>query len=188
MPGGVQGIYDLDSSDPRGEMIDRSGLDPSDIAEIGELMNAFGELRAAEDRLAEASRRYMRLNGTDMRALHFLIVSGNRGQIVTPSSLAAHLRITSAATTKLLDRLARDRHITREPHPTDRRALAIAITPETRVSAMQTVGKQQSRRFYAAARLTSEERKTVSRFIRDMAAEIAFEGDPWSHTESAPES
>jgi len=173
------GMYDLDSSDPRGEMIDRSATDPAVVAEIGELMNAFGELRAAEQRLAEASRAYMKLNDTDMRALHFLIVCGHRGEIATPGALAAHLRITSAATTKLLDRLARDGHITREPHPTDRRALAIAITPETRRSAMETVGKQQSRRFYAAARLTSAEREVVTRFVRDMARELSFQGEPW---------
>src|SRR5690606_23391527 len=123
-----RGMYDLDSSDPRGEMIDRTATEPAVIAEIGDLMNAFGELRAAEERLAEASRTYMKLNDTDMRALHFLIVTGHRGEIATPGALAAHLRITSAATTKLLDRLARDGHITREPHPTARTALAIPIT------------------------------------------------------------
>ena len=179
MSSGPQGMYDLASSDPRSEMIDRSALTETEIAEIGDLMNAFGELREAEQRLSEASREYMKLNETDMRALHFLIVAGHRGTVATPSAIAAHLRISSAATTKLLDRLARDGHIVREPHPTDRRALAITITPKTRTSAMTTVGKQQSRRFYAAARLTSAERQVVTRFIRDMVAELSFEGDPW---------
>ena len=175
----VRGMFDLDSNDPRSEMIDRSGLTPADIAEIGELMNAFGELRKAEQTLSEASRRYMKLNETDMRALHYLIVAGHREESATPGALANHLRISSAATTKLLDRLERDGHITREPHPTDRRALIVAITAATRLSAMETVGKQQSRRFYAAARLTSDERRVVTRFVRDMANELAVEGDPW---------
>lgn len=173
------GMYDVDSSDPRSEMIDRSAMTEAEVAEISDLMNAFGELREAERRLAEASREYMKLNDTDMRALHYLIVHGHRGAVVTPSAIATHLRISSAATTKLLDRLARDGHITREPHPTDRRALAISITPHTRSSAMATVGKQQSRRFFAAARLTSAEREVVTRFIRDMAAELSHPGDPW---------
>lgn len=186
MPSRPPRMYDLDSGDPRSEMIDRAGVSEQDIAEIDELMNAFGELRQAEQRLSEASRDYMRLNETDMRALHFLIVSGHRGTIATPSAIAAHLRISSAATTKLLDRLARDGHIVREPHPTDRRALAISITPRTRSSAMATVGKQQARRFYAAARLTSEERAIVTRFVRDMAAELSFEGDPWPEEPEEP--
>lgn len=174
-----RGMFDLDSGDPRGEMIDRGSLTPAEIAEIGDLMNAFGELREAEQRLAEASRAYMKLNDTDMRALHFLIVSGNRGEIATPGAIAAHLRITSAATTKLLDRLERDGHVVREQHPSDRRAITVSITPETRASAIETVGRQQARRFYAAARLTSEERAVVTRFVRDMAAEISHQGDPW---------
>ena len=179
-----RGMFDLDSNDPRSEMIDRAGLSAEEVAEIGELMNAFGELRKAEQALSEASRRYMKLNETDMRALHFLIVAGHREELSTPGALAAHLRISSAATTKLLDRLERDGHITREPHPTDRRALSVAITPTTRLSAMETVGKQQSRRFYAAARLTSEERAIVTRFVRDMAAELSAEGEPWPEREA----
>lgn len=180
---GAPGMYDLDSSDPRSEMIDRSGLTPGEVAEIGDLMNALGELRTAEQALSESSRRYMKLNETDMRALHYLIVSGHREELATPGAMAAHLRISSAATTKLLDRLERDGHVTRSPHPTDRRALTIAITATTRRSAMETVGKQQARRFYAAARLTSEERGIVTRFLRDMAAEISTQDDPWPESD-----
>ena len=179
-------MFDLDSGDPRGEMIDRGTMTREDIEEIGELMNARGELRKAEERLSEASRKYMKLNDTDMKALHYLIVSGNRGEIATPGNLAAHLRITSAATTKLLDRLERDGHISREQHPSDRRAVSVAITDHTRTSAMETVGKQQARRFYAAARLTSEERQVVIRFIRDMAAEISHQDKPWPEANAAP--
>lgn len=179
-----RGMYDLDSSDPRSEMIDRAGVTPAEVAEIGELMNAFGELRSAEQALSEASRRYMKLNETDMRALHYLIVTGHRGELATPGALASHLRISSAATTKLLDRLERGGHITREPHPTDRRALTVAITVATRISAIATVGKQQGRRFYAAARLTSAERAVVTRFVRDMAAELSAEGEPWPEQEA----
>jgi len=144
------------------------------------VMAALGRLREAEDRLSEASLRYMRLNRTDMRALHFLIVAMHSKTIVTPGALAAHLRISTASTTKLLDRLERGGHISRSAHPTDRRALAIAITPETHEAAMQTVGKQQARRFYAAARLTTQEREVVARFLSDMAGELDITGESWA--------
>jgi len=179
-----RGMFDLDSGDPRGEMIDRGSMTREEIEEIGELMNALGELRRAEEKLAEASRKYMKLNDTDMKALHYLIVAGNRGEIATPGALAAHLRITSAATTKLLDRLERDGHVVREQHPSDRRAVAVRITEHTRASAMETVGKQQARRFYAAARLSSEERQGGIRFIRDMANEISHQEKPWPEESS----
>ncbi|QGF25145.1 MarR family transcriptional regulator [Raineyella fluvialis] len=136
-------------------------------------MQALGALRDEEDRFGRASEEYMKLGRTDMRALHFLIVTENLGRVVTAAALAAHLHITSASTTKLLDRLERAGHITRSPHPSDRRALAIRVTPRTRGVATATVGAYQARRFRAAARLTPAEREVVTRFLRDMTDELA---------------
>ncbi|WP_396653452.1 MarR family winged helix-turn-helix transcriptional regulator [Microbacterium sp. ARD32] len=173
-------VYDVDYSDPDQMLVDREGMPAADVRQITELMSSLGELRDAEERLSEASRRYMRLNDTDMRALHYLIVCAHRGILATPGGIAHHLRISSASTTKLLDRLERGGHIVRAPHPTDRRALAISITPQTHQAAMETVGRQQAKRFYAAARLTAAERDVVIRFLRDMAREIAPGDEAWT--------
>ncbi|MBT2474159.1 MarR family transcriptional regulator [Microbacterium sp. ISL-103] len=173
-------IYDVESADPRSTLIDRSGVDPEDLRQISLVMGALGELREAEQKLSLASRRYMRLNETDMRALHYLIVCANRGAVATPGGIATHLGISTASTTKLLDRLEKGGHIRRAPHPTDRRALAITITPETRQAAMDTVGRQQAKRFYSAARLTPGERDVVIRFLSDMAQEITLRDEPWA--------
>src|SRR5690554_2055715 len=151
-----------------------------DMRQIGDLMNALGRLRDAEKKLSDASLRYMKLNQTDMRALHFLIVCQNRGVIATPGAIAEHLGVSTASVTKLLDRLERAGHITRELHPSDRRALAITITKKTHAAAMETVGRQQSKRFHAAARLTSEERAIVTRFVEDMTNEITLRGEAWA--------
>jgi len=178
-------IYDVDASDPRSSLIDRSGVAPEDLRQIAVLMSALGELRDAEQKLSLASRRYMRLNDTDMRALHYLIVCANRGVTATPGGIASHLGISTASTTKLLDRLEKGGHIRRSPHPTDRRALAISITAETRQAAMETVGRQQAKRFYSAARLTPQERDVVIRFLADMTEEIALRDEPWAQAGSA---
>ncbi|AGS34464.1 putative transcriptional regulator, MarR family protein [Corynebacterium maris DSM 45190] len=172
-------LYAVDSNDPHKRLIDRADVSPEDIEQINDLMQAMGDLREAENHLNDASLEYMKLGKTDMRALHLLIVSEHQEQVVTASMLAAHLNITSASTTKLLDRLERGGHIVRTPHPSDRRSQAISITRETHASAVETVGAQQSRRFYAAARLTREEREVVIRFLRDTAAELRT-GMEWS--------
>jgi DNA-binding MarR family transcriptional regulator len=172
-------IYDVEASDPRSTLIDRSGVPPEDLRQIAAVMEALAGLRDAEQRLSQASRRYMRLNETDMRALHYLIVCANKGLVATPSGIAHHLGVSTAATTKLLDRLEAGGHTHRAPHPTDRRALAITITPETRHAAMETVGRQQAKRFYAAARLNREERDLVIRFLADMTEEITLRDEPW---------
>ncbi|BCW57044.1 DNA-binding MarR family transcriptional regulator [Paenarthrobacter nicotinovorans] len=174
------GIYHLDANDPHGELVDRSGLSDQDVQQISDLMAALGRLRDAEQRLTDASLRYMKLNQSDMRALHYLIVCANHGVIATPGAIASRLNISTASTTKLLDRLERAGHVTRRAHPSDRRALAIAITPETHEAAMRTVGRQQAKRFLAAARLTPDERRTVMRFLDDMAQEIEVSEEAWS--------
>lgn len=176
------GMYQLDANDPHQQLVDRSTLSESDAQQISELMAALGRLREAEQRLADASLRYMKLNQSDMRALHYLIVCANQGLIATPGAIAAHLNISTASTTKLLDRLERAGHITRGAHPSDRRALAIAITAETYDAAMRTVGKQQAGRFLAAARLTPDERGVVMRFLDDMSREIDVADEAWAAT------
>lgn len=165
-------VYDVDSSDPQHKLVDRSNLSPEAISQIGELMTAFGELREAEVAMSEAAQQYMKLNATDMKAIHYLIVCKHRDVVGTPGGISEHLGVSASATTKLLGRLEHAGHISRGTHPNDRRAQAISLTPETYTTAMETVGRQQARRFHAAARLTSAEREVVIRFLRETKKDI----------------
>ena len=176
---GPDWVYRLDASDPHGELLDRSGMSEEELGQIDELMAALGRLRSAERELSEASLQYMKLNETDMKALHFLIACEHRGIVATPGAIATHLRISSASTTKLLDRLEKAGHLRRGTHPSDRRALAISIESATRTAAMRTVGAQQARRFHAARRLSTVERESVIGFLDDMAHEISVDGLDW---------
>lgn len=173
-------LYEMSSSDPKGELVDRTGVSEEDLAQIARLMAALVGLRDTEREVAEASREYMQLGAQDMRGLHFLIVAKNRGEVVTPGMLASHLKISAASTTKLLNRLERGGHITRSVHPVDRRAFAIEITPETQAAAMQTVGKQQAKRFISAARLTPDQRETVISFLEDMTDKLSLKNADWA--------
>lgn len=172
-------IYSLHASDPQARLINREGHSEQDIEHIGQLMAALAQLREAEQRLSQASQRYMQLGPTDMKALHFLIAAQHTKKIATPGEIAAHLKISTASTTKLLDRLESGGHIIRAPHPHDRRALAISITVETYEAAVETIGRKQAKRFHAAARLSTEEREIVIRFLKDMTNEIAVTEGQW---------
>lgn len=173
-------LYDVDTNDPDSVLVDRSQMSTQDQRQVTDVMNALARLREAETTLSEASQRYMKLGKTDMRALHFLIVARHTDAIATPSAIASHLGISTASTTKLLDRLEAAGHIVRSPHPSDRRALAITITDETREAAMRTVGRAQANRFNAAARLTPKERATVIRFLDDMTGELVVGSEGWA--------
>ncbi len=155
--------------DPRQELVDYSEMDEAEIAQIVRVLSGLRRWRESEQALSFESRSHMRLNETDMQALRFLVVSKNQGIVVTPGSLAEHLNISTASTTKLLDRLAAAGHIERSPHPTDRRALMITITRSTHEQVRESVGRAHARRFDAAARLNSEEREVVIRFLQDLS-------------------
>ena len=183
----AENLYEVGSNDPRSELVDRSGLSPDEVAQISQVMRGLSELRSAEQRLSDASQRYMKLSSQDMRAIHYLIVAKNRGAVITPGMLTAHLEISAASTTKLLNRLERGGHLTRHVHPSDRRAFAIEVTPGTETAAMQSVGRQQAKRFHAAARLSSVEREAVIRFLREMTEDLSLDGVDWAEGHRPPE-
>ncbi|MFI2489134.1 MarR family winged helix-turn-helix transcriptional regulator [Promicromonospora kroppenstedtii] len=163
--------------DPDEEIVRRAGMDEQDVDQVVRVLEALRGWRETERRMSEASRRYMKLGDTDMRALRYIIAMQNHGRIVTPGAIAEHLRITTASTTKLIDRLTAGGHVVRFPHPSDRRSLAIEVTDETRRAARESVGRSHARRFDAAARLTPKEREIVARFLDDLANTDREPGD-----------
>ncbi|WP_369371831.1 MarR family winged helix-turn-helix transcriptional regulator [Promicromonospora sp. Populi] len=156
--------------DPDQEIVQRAGLDDQDVDQVVRVLEALRGWRETERRMSEASRRYMKLGESDMRAIRYIMAMQNHGRVVTPGAIAEHLGITTASTTKLLDRLATGGHVRRFPHPSDRRSLAIEVSEETRRVARETVGRSHARRFDAAARLTPDERDVVTRFLDDLAS------------------
>ncbi|ACQ79229.1 transcriptional regulator, MarR family [Beutenbergia cavernae DSM 12333] len=167
--------------DPGQEVVSHAGMDEAEITQVVRVLTAIRGWRETEQRISLASRDHMKLGETDMRALRFLVAAKNQGIAVTPGMLAEHLNISSAATTKLLDRLSAAGHVERGPHPTDRRALVVTITQSTHEQVRDTVGRTHARRFEAAARLTPDERETVVRFLRDLS------GDDPPTTADAPD-
>lgn len=155
--------------DPTQELVDRATMDDAEVDSVVRVLAALRAWSDAELRMSQASQKHMKLNATDMKALRFLMASRNTGSIVTPGRLAETLQISSASTTKMLDRLERAGHILRSPHPTDRRALMITVTDATRLEARESVGRLHARRFEAAARLSPDERDVVVRFLTDLS-------------------
>lgn len=166
-------LYDVRRVDPGQEIVDTSGFSDADLDQITRLLTALAHWRQTEERLRAASRTYMKLNDTDMRALRYIIFAGHQGVVVTPRSLSRHLEISSASTTKLLDRLERAGHIVRSPHATDRRAIVVTVTEETHAAASSSVGRMQANRFHAAARLSPDHRQTVIHFLDDLSESMS---------------
>lgn len=169
-------MHDPRLNDPEERLVHRSHLPPSELADVVVVLNAMQRWGEAERRLSQASQRYMRLGETDMRALRLLIAARNQSIPITPGMIASHLAISTAATTKLLDRLERGGHVRRGPHPTDRRSLTVEVTDETRSAARESVGRSHARRFDVIAALSTAERAVVAAFFNAMSATVP-EGD-----------
>lgn len=163
-------MHDPRLNDPDQEIVRTADLAPGDLDSVLEVLDAMRRWREAERRTSEASQRYMKLGASDMRALRMLIAAQHQSIPVTPSAMATHLGISTASTTKLLDRLERGGHIVRRAHPDDRRSLVIEVTDETRRAARATVGREHARRFDVIAALPPESRRIVAAFFDDMAA------------------
>lgn len=160
-----QQLHDPRVVDARGRLLDTTGMDPRTLSGSVAVMDALFRWREAENRVSEASRRFMRLSPSEMKAVRFLVVAADQERIVTARDLAEHLGISSASTTKLLDRLEAGGHMERRPHPTDRRALALVVAPGTRTAAEATIGAEHARRFRVAADLTARDREVVLAFL-----------------------
>lgn len=156
--------------DPDQELVVRSGIHPDTVAQTVDVLEAMSGWRELERSMSESARKYMKLGETDMRALRYLIAVKRQGVIATPGSVAAHLGISPAATTKLTDRLESGGHIRRTAHPGDRRSTAIEVTESTQASARASVGRSHARRFQAVARLTADDRAAVLRFYDALVA------------------
>ena len=106
-------------------------LTPRDHA-VMSVLRAIQALSDAMDRMQSGMKGDMDMNATDIAALRMLIMREQRGETVSPHQLAEHLRISTASTTKLLDRLTLSGHLERKPHPHDRRARIVVLTQASR--------------------------------------------------------
>ncbi|MEO7350108.1 MAG: MarR family transcriptional regulator [Terrimesophilobacter sp.] len=169
-PHGIDPLIDPRTLDPDQVLISREGMADGELEAIMEVLSAVRRWREAEHRMSEKSRSEMKLGDNDMKAMRFIIVSTNQGKTVTPGMIAEHLKISTASTTKLLDRLALAGHISRSPHPSDRRAVVITVNPHAHAEVQETIGRLHARRFQVAAKLQPHEREIVIRFLDELAA------------------
>ena len=156
--------------DPDQQLVEYASLDEEELEQIVRVMVGMARWRDAERDLGAHTRTRMNLGETDMEALRLLVAAKNENRLVTPGAIAEHLGISTASTTKLLDRLAAAGHIERAPHPTDRRALVVRITQATHERVRDTVGRTHAHRFDVARALSPAEREVVIRFLDRMSS------------------
>ena len=121
------------------------------------------DVAVARHRAAVA--RTLGLNDIEMLALVHLAEQGE----LSPSALGNLLDLSSGGATALVQRLERRGHVTRTPHPTDRRSTLIGLTPATadRLDEAESPPYQELASLTAA--LAEPERRVVSDMFRRLA-------------------
>ena len=148
-------------------MVQPSPHTPHDRAVL-QVLQAVRAFSDAMDRMHGGMKDDMEMNASDLSALRMLIMREQRGQAVSPHDVAEHLRISTASTTKLLDRLTRSGHVERRPHPRDGRARVIVLTDESRKTFFRHFGERLQSMRRVADRYTDAELAVIARFLAEL--------------------
>lgn len=137
-----------------------------------DVLEALRRFHRADSAMRTALRAEMGMNETDVKALRHLIAEELTGRQVSAKDLADHLGISTASTTKLLDRLSASGHLTRNQHPTDRRSFVLQATERTHDQLRRQMSAMHARIYRLTAAVPAEHRTVIAGYLRDMAAAI----------------
>ncbi|QIM17347.1 MarR family transcriptional regulator [Leucobacter insecticola] len=137
-----------------------------------EMLRAIRGFGDAQDRMHGGMKHGMDMNASDLAALRLIIIREEQQRTVTPREIATHLRISTASTTKLLDRLTDSGHVRRVAHATDRRARVIELTDTARTEFFRLFGPQLSAMRDALSGFSDDELAAASRVIAAVSAAI----------------
>lgn len=144
------------------------------------VLQAVRRFRRSDSAMRTRTASELSVNATDLAALRHLVAASRLGEHVSPTELSAQLGISSAATTKLLNRLALLGHVRREPHPTDRRGQLIVATDLAHTAIHEALGHSHKRMMEVVTALTPDEQLTVIRFLDALGEAVMEEHGPTS--------
>jgi DNA-binding MarR family transcriptional regulator len=121
------------------------------------------ELTDVSGLLPHALARRTGLSESELHSLRHLI-AGPLG----PNDLARTLGVTSAASSGIVDRLEARGHVSRQPHPTDKRRTVVVISDSGRSEVLAEMRPMFEALVAADARLGDEERPVVEAYVRDI--------------------
>ncbi|UNX54841.1 MarR family transcriptional regulator [Georgenia sp. TF02-10] len=142
------------------------------------VLAALRRFRRADEEMRQRTSVGMGMNRSDIQALQHVIAAEQEGTPITPRLLADHLRISSASTTKLLDRLTASGHLERAAHPHDRRSVVVRATPHAHREIRERLGRMHERMAEIARDVPEHCRDAVVDFLEAMAAELDRAGVP----------
>jgi DNA-binding MarR family transcriptional regulator len=143
---------------------------------IEEILEQLSVMTVDVEELTGATANFVRLNRTDFHALQ--VLSSSRG--MTAGELARALRVTTGATTRVIDSLVAAGHARREWDPEDRRRILVSVTPAALRALERSRQRLRDDAKQALEGFRPEELETILRFLtgtrgllRDQARRLA---------------
>ncbi|MCW1250474.1 MarR family transcriptional regulator [Acaricomes phytoseiuli] len=133
-----------------------------------DVLNLLRHYREEEKTMRAHIRSSMAMGETDLIALRYVMKCYKENLPVLQRDLAQLLRISSASTTILVDRLERSGHVRRVKHPQDRRATLIEPTVESDEEVRSTLDEMHQRMIAVTDGLSEAELETVATFLNDL--------------------
>ncbi|TQJ29886.1 DNA-binding MarR family transcriptional regulator [Microbacterium sp. SLBN-146] len=140
------------------------------------------ELLELSDDFERRLGQELSVNPTDLEAMEHLLMSGPLG----PSELSRRLSISTASTTKVVDRLVELGHVTREDHPTDRRSVLVVPTATSRARALSVLMPMIFEIDAELDNFTAEQQHTITTYLEGVVSVYRTHAGPASATRGAP--
>jgi DNA-binding MarR family transcriptional regulator len=121
------------------------------------------ELTDVSGLLPHALARRTGLSESELHSLRHLL-----GGPLGPNDLARTLGVTSAASSGIVDRLEARGHVSRQPHPTDKRRTVVVISDSGRSEVLAEMRPMFEGLVAADSQLTDEQRTIVDAYLRDI--------------------
>ncbi|MEV3856242.1 MarR family transcriptional regulator [Streptomyces sp. NPDC050095] len=154
-----------ESQDPSQDPSQDSSQDEARAAALGDMMETGRDHSAATIMFHTAVSASQGLNPTESKTLDLLAKHGP----LTAKDLVAHTGLAPASVTGLVDRLASKGYVRRAKHATDKRRVVIELDRE-KISELSAFFDDWAKDVVAACDgFTTEELRTVTRFLAVMA-------------------
>jgi DNA-binding MarR family transcriptional regulator len=131
---------------------------------IEQILDHLQLMTSEIDALSGVAAGFIGLNRTDLRAIQVLRVSAG----LTAGELARALRITSGATTRVIDSLVGGGHARRDADRDDRRRVLVRLTPEAERTFDRSFERLRDQTRSVLDAYSAGDLHTVARFLADV--------------------
>ncbi|MFJ9611575.1 MarR family winged helix-turn-helix transcriptional regulator [Kitasatospora sp. NPDC101176] len=107
---------------------------------------------------------------TNVEAVEHVVMARGAGEPIGPVELSRRLGVTSAAGTQSVNRLVAEGHMTRGPHPSDRRRQVLDVTDSGLTHVMGELAPLLGLLHEASTDLTEDERAAAKRYLDNVSA------------------